>query len=213
MSINTGIVHINSELNGREEALETADRFNKNNKFSGKTALHIRLLTEELICMVHNIFEGFLGNLWLESNRTDDGVICKICLSGNRVLDPKQEDQLISVSSTGRNEYAKGILGMIREAFRVNAQYSADKEYMKGFYAENNWYGMGIKKKAAVEDENGENCWSLSNYRDNLSDNRESSAEEIDELERSIIAQLADDVKVWITDETTEVVIVKRIKE
>lgn len=70
-----------------------------------------------------------------------------------------------------------------------------------------------LRKKAAAEDENGENCWSLSNYRDNLSDNRESSAEEIDELERSIIARLADDVKVWITDETTEVVIVKRIKE
>ena len=212
MSINTSIVHINSELNGRLEALETADSFNRNNRFSGKNALHIRLLTEELICMVHNIFEGFLGNLWLESSRTDDGVICKICLSGNRVIDPKQEGLLISVSSNGRNEYASGILGKIREAFRVNAQYSADKEYMDGFYAENNWYGMGIRKKAA-EGENGENCWSLSNYRDNLSDNRENAAEEWDELEKNIIARLADDVKVWITDETTEVVIVKKIKE
>lgn len=213
MSINTSIVHINSELNGRLEALETADSFNKNNKFSCKNALHIRLLTEELICMVHNIFEGFLGNLWLESSCTDDGVICKICLSGNRVLDPKQEELLISASSNGRNEYANGILGKIREAFRVNAQYSADKEYMDGFYAENNWYGMGIRKKAAPEGENGDNCWSLSNYRDSLSDNRENAAEEWDELEKSIIARLADDVKVWITDETTEVVIVKKIKE
>ncbi len=208
MLIKTDIVHINSDLSGKNEAIVTADRFNKWNKFTGKNALHIRLLTEELICMIHGIMDGFIGNLWLESDYDDDGVTCRICLSANRTADLKQETKILSISTTGKNEYAKGILGKIREAFRVSAQYSANKAYMKEYSDANFWYTQGLARNDNKDSETDEHCWSLRKYRDNLS---ESSEDELDDLEKSIIAKLADDVKVWITNDTTEVVIEKLI--
>lgn len=57
----------------------------------------------------------------------------------------------------------------------------------------------------------GGQYWSLRSYRENLPD-KKSAAEEWDELEKSIIATLADDVKVWLKSNTTEVVIEKLIK-
>ena len=55
--------------------------------------------------------------------------------------------------------------------------------------------------------------WSLDSYRTSL-ENKQSEAprmEEQDELERSIIASLADDVKIWIKRDTTKVVIEKKV--
>lgn len=208
MTIKTDIVHINSDLNGKSEAVITADQFIKWNKLTGKNALHIRLLTEELICMIHGIMEGFIGNLWLESNYTEDGVKCRICLSANRTVDPKQETKILSIATTGKNEYAKGILGKIREAFRVSAQHSADGVYMNEYSTANYWYSLGLEQNKNTDTKEDECCWSLRKYRDNLSEN---SGDERDELEKSIIGKLADDVKVWITADTTEVVIEKLI--
>ena len=54
--------------------------------------------------------------------------------------------------------------------------------------------------------------WSLMNYRESLERENEPDTEEWDELEKSIIAKLADDVKVWLRSDTTEVVIEKTVK-
>ena len=50
--------------------------------------------------------------------------------------------------------------------------------------------------------------WSLQAYRKSVSDEK---AEEWDELEKSIIAKLADEVKVWLENDCTKVVIEKKI--
>lgn len=207
MVIKTDIVHINSRLDGKEEAVLTADEFNRYNHFTGKNALHIRLLTEELISMVHDIMDGFIGNLWLESHYTDDGVKCRICLSSQRVTDVQREKKLLSVATTGKNENSRGILGKIREVLRINAQYSDDSEFMNRYAESNSWYSMGRSPEERIK----ERYWSLKSYQNNLPADRSEAPEEWDELERSIIAKLADDVEVWLTDETTEVVINKLI--
>lgn len=210
MVIKTDIVHINSDLNGREEAVMTADQFNKWNKFTGKNAMHIRLLTEELICMVHDIMEGFIGNLWLESEYTEDGVRCKLCLSAQCAASLEQEKRLLAASSSGQNENARGILGKIREAMRLSMQYHNDVPNEYG--SPDSWYGKGLVTKAvSSEKEVNQNLWSLGTYRSSLEESRNTPSEELDELKRSIIGKLADDVKVWITNDTTEVIIEKFI--
>ncbi|MBR1765378.1 MAG: hypothetical protein IJ746_08300 [Ruminococcus sp.] len=202
------VIRIQSDLTGREEAMQAAESFIRYNGFEGKNAMHIRLLTEELVSMVHGIMDKFAGDLWFESNKTAEGISCNICLSANKSADPSQEEQMLSVASSGKNENAKGILGKIRESFRVSAQHSADGVYLEQYSALNNWYGMGAHR---TEYSAGGQYWSLRSYRENLPD-KKAAAEEWDELEKSIIAKLADDVKVWLKSTTTEVVIEKLIK-
>ncbi|MBR6337687.1 MAG: hypothetical protein IKR76_08160 [Ruminococcus sp.] len=201
------VIRIYSDLKGRKEALEAAESFVRYNEFTGKSVMSIRLLTEELISMVHGIMDKFSGDLWFESEPTEGGVRCLICLSAKRTVDPVQEEKILSVSTSGKNEYAKGILGKIREAFRVSAQHANDGVYMDEYISVNNWYRMGTDE----QDTNvSERYWSLMNYRNCLSAGDHAS-EEWDELEKSIIAKLADDVKVWLKSDSTEVVIEKFI--
>ena len=202
------VVQIYSDLTGRREAMSSAEKFIQYHNFTGKNAMHIRLLTEELISMIHGIMDKCEGNLWFESENTKDGILCHICLSADKEVDPEQEEQLLSVSSSGKNEDAKGILGKIRESFRISTQYSANEMYMNEYMTANSWYGMGIYCEPDMDVQ----CWSLRSYQNYLSENKEQSKEEWDELEKSIIAKLADEVKVWLKFTKTEVVIDKLIK-
>ena len=63
----TDIITIYSDLKGREEAIDAAERFIAYNGIEGKAAMHIRLLTEEAVGMAHGIMDGF--------KRRDEGVI------------------------------------------------------------------------------------------------------------------------------------------
>lgn len=206
-------IQINSDLSGRNEALNAVENFIRYNGIEGRDAVRIRLLTEELMSMVHGIMDSFSGDLWFESEKTDDGVQCRIYFSANKNVDLKQEDHFLSVASSGKNENAKGILGKIREAFRVSAQYSTDGVYVEMYPTLNTWYSMGAhSSKAADQGMKDGADWSLKNYRTNLSAVKNDSAEEWDELEKSIIANLADDVKVWLKNNKTEIVIEKLVK-
>ena len=170
--------------------------------------MHIRLLTEELISMVHGIMDDCEGKLWFESEKTKDGILCHIHLSVEKELNFEQEEQLLSVSSSGKNENAKGILGKIRETFRINTRYPVANQRANEYMTVNAWYGMG----ACYEDGMEVQCWSLRSYQNHLNANKQDSKEEWDELEKSIIAKIADEVKIWLKLTMTEVVIDKLIK-
>ena len=204
------VIQIYSNMDGREEAMTTAENFALYNRLGKKDAMHMRLLTEELVSMVHGIMDQFKGNLWFESEKTSGGLLCRICLSADKSADPRQEQQLLSVSTSKKNESAKGILGKIREAFRVSAQYAADGIFMDDYAVANSWYRLGTSVSNEYE---AERCWSLASYRSNLLDTVLETDEDWDELEKSIIAKLADDVKVWLKNHNTQVTIEKLIKQ
>lgn len=205
------IIKIQSDLKGSEEAMATAERFSSYNRFNDRDARHIRLLTEELVSMVHGIMEGLNAELWFESEQTGGGTLCRICLCAQRPVNARQEEHFLSVASSGKNESAKGILGKIREAFRVSAQYSHGV-YMTEYAAANTWYAMGAGRGGITREYANERMWSLMNYRESLEKEKDTDTEEWDELEKSIIAKLADDVKVWLRSDTTEVVIEKTVE-
>ena len=209
----TDIITIHSDLKGREEALETADRFIAYNGISGKQAMHIRLLTEEAVCMVHGIMDGFMGRLWLESDKENGKTVCRICVTADASVSEYQEDRLLSVSTSGKNEDAKGILGKIRELIRTSGQrpivtFDTDTSDL------DDWYYMGMPHgESRMIDDYYIGYWSLDCYRESVNQKPAGTITEDmhDELEKSIIAKLADDVKVWLRADTTKVVIEKSL--
>ena len=201
----TDVITVYSDLRGRDEAMDTAERFAAYNSIKGKDAMHLRLLTEETICMVHGILDNFRAEFWLESEQTKHGLLCKICLSADKQANRVQEKHILSVSTSGRNENARGIGGRIRELLRhsLQAESAEDEQFLSSVNDVFLGAGTGSAPIAAVS----ANCWSLSAYKQNLSEDKESKSEEWDELEKSIISKLADEVKVWLENDRTQVVI------
>ena len=201
----TDVLTIYSDLKGKDAAMETAEKFASYHGLTGRNAMHLRLLTEETICMLHGILSDFKGNFWIESEKTKKGLICRICVSARKSVNEKQEDDLLAVSTSGKNESAKGIAGKIREILRWSVQQSDVDDITA-----NPWYYMGTGQTGMMTGvETYMNCWSLQQYRDAVSSSDTYSSEERDELERSIIAKIADEVKVWLKKDVTEIVIEK----
>ena len=206
----TDVISIYGDLHGQSAAMQEAEHFTEYLHLTGKNAMHIRLLTEEAVSLVHGIIPDFKGNFWLESEQTDNGLLCRICVSADANVSEGQEEQLLAVSTSGKNEDAKGIMGKIRQLFRWSMQ-QADAEAFAQSTAGTSWFEMGcygshINTSAALD-----YYWSLSNYRSKVEDNPQTGGEERDELEKSIVAKLSDEVKVGIRSGKAEVMIEKYI--
>ncbi|MCR5815857.1 MAG: hypothetical protein K6F91_03140 [Ruminococcus sp.] len=199
------------DLKGKELALQNAEKFTDYNGITGRNAMYIRLLTEEAIGMVHGIMEGFAGEMWLESEKADNGLLCRICLKTGKGASESEENKLLSVSSSGKNESAKGIIGKIRELIRLGTKKSDLARESREIGTLDNWVSMGLPHgETRLIDDYYVGYWSLGTYRDNIeTESADTQRDAYDELERSIIAKLSDDVKVWLRSDSTEVVIEK----
>lgn len=113
---------------------------------------------------------------------------------------------MLSVASSGKNESARGIAGKIRELFRQSLQDTSEDDAQQLNRMTDVWVGTGM---AGAMDSN---YWSLQMYRQNVSAKKNEQKEEWDELEKSIIAKLTDEVKVWLKSDATEIVAEKLIR-
>ena len=199
----TNLISIYGDLKGQSAAMLEAEHFTEYLGLTGKNAMHIRLLTEEAVSLVHGIIPNFKGDFQIESEKSEKGILCRICVSANADVSDGQEEKLLAVSTSGKNEDAKGIMGKIRQILRWSMQHTDDEQFVK-----QSWFEMGCNAfhttPSAVD-----RYWTLSNYRSNVAENTEMCREERDELEKSIIAKLSDEVKVSIRGGKAEVIIEK----
>ena len=163
-----------------------------------KSAKRLRLLAEEMICMLPQLLTYGSGSFWIEN--TGRSYELHLNVLPKDTLDVDTE-KLLSVSTSGKNAAAKGIIGRICAAVETmlisSARLSREDPYifhMTGMY-----------------DYAGSMAWSLTSYRQGLdsSESAKETSEEWDELERSIIANIADDVTVSIRGGKIDIVIKK----
>ena len=202
----TDVISIHSDMKGTVEAMEQAERFAVYNGLTGKNALHVRLLTEETISMVHGIVDDFKGDFWLESEPTAKGLLCRIIVSAQVAVNDGQEDELLEVATSGKNEEAKSLMGKIRQIFRWTIQQNDINMYEQD-PAMDMWYEMGANREAMAYGSAA--YWSLKQYRENAERVPKPKDREWDELEKSIVGRLADEVRVGIRSEKAGVTIEK----
>ena len=133
-------------------------------------------------------------------------------------MDIDKKKELLSVSSSGKNAAAKGFMGKIGEIvengiLNFNDVMSLQQRYNAGYV---DYAGMGFgvpgeyssyTTSAAQE----QMIWSLRNYRGALQeayDEDESAREAQDELEKSIVANIAKDVMVGVKKDNVDLTIV-----
>ncbi len=110
--------------------------------------------------------------------------VTRIYLTADNHMDKEKQEELISVSTTGENSIEQGFFGKLRSLFTMNAP------------SEHSWslkeYQEELRRKKA-EDKYSEEAW--------------------DDLERSLVANLADDIEVSVSKDNIKMVVTKDFSE
>ena len=184
-----------------ELALNEVDKVAAYYGLDGKNSLHLHLLGEEMMGMMRSITGETEGKFWLEA---DDGVF-ELHLLVDTLVNSEMRKQLLAASKSGQNEAAKGLMGKLREFFFRNAD-----DEIAAFQSPlllNGAYRDGTMPVTDWE-------WSLERYIDKHKANdspTQAETEAWDELEKSVVSHVADDVKVSIRGWQTEMILIKKI--
>ncbi|MCR5767082.1 MAG: hypothetical protein K6G45_01155 [Lachnospiraceae bacterium] len=207
----TDKIKVTSSGSGSTQAIEEAAKFADYVGLDRKASLRLRLLAEEMLGMVTAITEDFSAQFWIES--VEDGN-CKLHLTARTIMDYAKKRELIDASSDKKNAAAKGIMGKIRQIIE-NSLYSIDEagslsaEYggTPLMYGEMGMGDPGASLEASTY------YWSLQKYRSRVAEygtENDAGKEAWDELEKSIVANIADDVSVAVKGDIVELVITKK---
>ena len=200
---------INLKITGNEdsinEALVATEKLAVDGGLDKKQCLHLRLLAEELFGMIRSITREVKADYVVNQ----DGKSYELHLETEVELTMEMREEMLSVSSSGKNEAAKGFMGKLREVICVLLLPS---ENLPGI-SERTGLGlmnMGETTGSGIREAGVGYEWSMSVYKDNLESKRRDETEEAwDELEKSVVANIADEVKVYIERTKVHAVIMK----
>ena len=132
----TDVIRVSSKGTQMETALTQVEKVAAYKGLTGKNALHLRLLTEEMMGMMRSITGETEGKFWIE----DEENVYQLHLQVATRMDSGKRDQLLSASSTGKNESAKGLMGRLRDFFDRGADEDiasfSSPLLLPGMYAE-----------------------------------------------------------------------------
>lgn len=193
------VVSITSEGTGMAEALAMTETIGAERGLNKKQSLHLRLLAEELLGMLHSITGKIDADYWIAA----EGKNVEIHMKSDIKLTPEMRDQIVSASTSGKNDAARGIMGKIK--VMIAGVLLSAKDQIP--------YAM-INTVSAIGGNAGETStmWSMSSYKNELekhAGDSKNASEAWDELEKSIIANIADEIKVGIVGKTVEITVFK----
>ena len=203
----SNICKLNEDLTCLEAVLAEVEKVTAYNGLEDKKALRLRLLAEELCGMLPGLIENFSGKFWAENE--GDNYELHVELKADDMNNDLREE-LISVSKSGKNAAAKGIMGKIRAVAETMLLAALDPDLAPmpsdGEYCDYNGFNMGVGYVDSLVYETGyAYTWSLYNYKTAV----EKKEDEYAELERSIVAKLADDIIVGVRGKNVEIVVKK----
>ena len=192
---------INGDIRRNSEADDVLLDFAKKNGIAGSNFQHLRLLTEETLGMANQLLKNFDGEIWLESTASGYEIILEADVRESGTEKPVPADA------------PEGFMAKIAEMMNCSYMFENVEEMpedLAGMLPDYMSYGM----------RNGENAaawagrWSLSAYRYSLQERRTANPEAdpvLEEMEKSIVAQLADEVTIGIHGHRIRLVISKNV--
>ena len=195
----SNVCKIENSTRDLDAILKESQKVADYNNFTHKQAMHLRLLCEELAGMLPYIIDNFDGKFWVEY---DEGV-CKVNVSVKiPEFNAEKKEELIGISKSKKNSAAVGIVGKIRNTIE---DFFLNDDAMSVFDASSGTFSMATGYTEGVD---YSYLWSLDQYRDYVE--KENKTENWDELEKSVIASIADDVIVGVKGKKADIIIVKK---
>ena len=179
--------------------LKESERVAEYNGLTHKQALKLRLLCEEIDGMLPNMIDNFEGNLWIDF---EDGV-CKVNVSIKiPEFNTAKKEELISIAKNKTNAAAVGIVGKIRNAIE---NFLLSEEAAMALDASGASFHLATGYSEGVD---YSYLWTLEQYRSTVK--KDAQSEDWDELEKSVIASVADDVIIGVKGKQADIVIMKK---
>lgn len=180
---------------GLKAILNETEKICAYNELDKQSALRLRLLAEELTGMLSELLQNFEGSFFCENNGNKYELHVEVSVPN---MSKELKENIISVSKNKKNASAKGIMGRIREAAQ-NMMLTID-ETPEASTSMIDWH-------MADADYYYTYSWTLNAYKSQTLADQDTEA--WDELERSIVAKLADDVIVGVKGRCIEIIIKK----
>lgn len=165
------------------------------NELDHKQALQLRLMCEEIDGLLPEIIKDFNGDWWIDF---EDGV-CKVNVSVEiEKFTANKKEELINIANNKKNAAATTFTGKIRSALE---SFFLDEDVQQSYTTSTFGFhlAMGYVDYSYL--------WSLQQYKTTV--NKEES-QAWDELEKSVLACVADDVIVGVKGKRADIVIVKK---
>lgn len=198
----TEIISVYASGDGRDKALELTEKTGAFCGLDHQSSLRLRLLSEELIELIRPFTDKIHGEFWLEAEDNE----VQIHLKTDIPMDLQTRNELLAVSSSGKNSAAKGLMGKIREMI-ASVTLPDDPETKEMTDQAFSLISIGSQMGAHYD---GAYSWSMTAYMNQVNSiDNDDGKEAQDELERSIVANLADEVTVSIVGSEVEVIIFK----
>ena len=181
-----------------DRVLEVVESFSKD--LDHKDALRIRLLSEETMNLIRSITGEMDAEFFLE--KEGDQVI--LHLNTNTIMFADKRKELMEISTSKENAAAKGFIGKIREVFEL-AMLPKDERSAR----ESRIGMMGLVDPTALSATSAE-TWKMSNYKSSVEEmdqDTEFAQEAKNELERSILGNLAQEVEISIIGDDVKMTI------
>jgi hypothetical protein len=186
----TNVIKINQSEDNLNKILVETGKVAEISSLNNKQSLRVRLIAEEFVGMLKELSTDFDGEFWIENENLSFSFVSQIHI--NEAMDLQTKRRFIDISSSKKNT-TKGIMGKIRDIVE-NLLYPENAMYSSKFVA------YQLESAVLLNDQ-----WTLNKYKDAERNN----PEPWDELEKSIIANLADDVIVSVKGSNVEIVILK----
>ena len=196
------VIHVTNEGAGFDKALAQAEATARFLDLDRRDALHLRLLTEEMTGMMRALTGEREADFWIENN---DGSV-DLHLAVKTAMNAEMRKNLLSASTTGENSAAKGVTGKLRdlfERFLEPENGSLPNDLITGMDYAYSSGDFGTLSVAAA------GLWSMNRYKAAVKEGR-APEEDWDELEKSVVAKLADEIRIGIAGQNVEMVISKK---
>lgn len=177
--------------------LKESEKVAAYNELNHKQTLQLRLLCEDIDGMLPKIIDDFEGAFWIDF---EDGV-CKVNISIQFAqFTPKKKKELLSLAKDKKNASVKGIVAKIGAAIE---EFFLDEENVTAISMISEY--DGITAGNPVE---SSYYWSLNQYKSAV--RKTKKVEDWDELEKSVIASVADDIIVGVKGLQADITIIKK---
>ncbi len=205
----TETIHVNNHGSGVAEVLQQAEDTAVHYGLNSHASAELRLLTEETMEMIRSIAGDFDADFHIEGSHRG----CALHFKAATPMDEEKRQRLMAASAKDRegSGLAGRIGGILQNRYRDPGQAPDELEE------------IGIRKadSALIRDmghEEGEEgfVWSLQSYEMSVFDRtvkQDISEEAWAEISRSIIANLADDIRIGIFRDSAEIIVQKNFED
>ena len=203
---------VNSDAGRMAAARYATENFAWQAGLDRRATLRLSLLVEETLGMMKAMVDDFYGRLWFTG---DDGA-CEIHLEATANMDSDRKQALLSMASSGKNAATRGFMGLLGEVISNalhNIGHAVDTAY-GGTVVSGSVIapaGLGTPDLYDLTP-----VWTLEQYKANVEKGRLSAdalEQAKEDLEKSIVANLADDVIVGVKGDRIELIIAKKFKQ